>query len=434
LVTCRDEVFSLWPPLYPLVMAAIEALGLELFSSLRVLHLLALASTLALAARLVFVLCGSRWAVIAAVGSLALSSRVHEFTIQILSETFFAPLVLGALLAGLAFFETRNPRCFLLLVALSALACLQRYVGVSLVVAMALALAWSEHGSLLARMRCAALYAAASLVPLVLWLARNYALEGAFTGGRNEAEEVPSSVFRDALTTLARWAVPDDAPLWTAVPVFVAGMVMLALAFRDLARRAAFAWTALCTSVYLAFVVGLAAAVQIDRIADRLLFPALPLLVVLGWSALFRAARTKVALGACAILVAGAWAAGASRLASHRERWRTDGAGTIHTRLWQEHPVTRALRSATISGPCWSNAPELVWLIHRVPVRFVRSGPKAWERVGEQAAQSGGSLAWFQQDGRPKAFLPELERHVSTAPLADPGEGLLLRLEPRAQR
>ena len=65
LVTCLGEVFSLWPPLHPLAMAALELVGLDVLASLRVLQLVALALSIALAARLAWKLSASHVAAVA---------------------------------------------------------------------------------------------------------------------------------------------------------------------------------------------------------------------------------------------------------------------------------------------------------------------------------------------------------------------------------
>ncbi len=434
LVTCRDEPFTLWPPLYPLVMAALEFARVDVLAGLRVLHLVALAATLALSARLAFVLSGSRWAVLATLGSLALSSRVHEFTIQVLSETFFVPLVLGAVVAARAWFESPTRSRWVALVALSALACLQRYVGVAVVLTVGGALLCAGPGGLGSRALRATHYAAASVAPLLAWFARNYRIEGAFTGGRDAAIEPSEAIASDTLSTLARWIVPDGAPQWVAAVLYALAAVLVARGLLDPQRRRDWALSASTAGVYLVLVVAMATAVRVDRIADRLLYPALPLLVALVWASCFRAVSSPRVLAAFVIVALASWSAGALRLVGHYERWRSDGAGTLHTRLWQEHALTHDLRRLSIRGPCWSNAPELVWMLQRIPVRFLAPGSRAWTRAGEQAALSGGSLAWFQQDGKPKGALPELARLARTSPLAAVEDGLLLRLHPADER
>lgn len=436
LVTCRDQVLSLWPPLYSLVIAGLGALGIDALGGLRVLHLTALALTLMLSARLAFRLSGSHWAALATVGSLALSSRMHEFTIQVLSETFFVPLVLGALLVALAHLEAPSSRRFIALIVLSALACLQRYLGVALVATLATALALHEEGSFVRRVRCAALFAVPALAPLVAWFVRNYLLERTLTGGRDDPPAEQSNVLLDAFATVQRWAAPDGAPSWLGSGVLLAAFALVTWAFADRTRafRTPLGVVVGFTAAYLALLLSLAAVVRIDRVSDRLLFPVLPLMVAIGWACVFRFARSRATFTVSAVLVAALWTAGGLRLVGFVQRWRTDGAGTLHTRMWQEHSVTRALRETRIEGPCWSNAPELVWLIQRVSVRFARTGPKVWERVGQQARLSGGTLAWFQHDGRPRAHRAELERAVRTTPIREFDEGLLLRLHAQSER
>lgn len=434
LVTCRDDPFTLWPPLYPLVMAALELAHVDVLAGLRVLHLAALAATLALSARLAFVLSGSRWAVLATLGSLTLSARVHEFTIQVLSESFFVPLVLSAVLAARAWFEHPTRARWLALVFVSALACLQRYVGAALVLSVAGALLCTGPGGLAARALRAMHYAAASVAPLLAWFARNYRVQGAFTGGREAAIDPTETIASDTLSTLARWIAPDGAPLWIAAALYALAAVLVARALLDPQRRRDWALSVSTAGAYLLLVVFMAATVRVDRIADRLLFPALPLLVALGWASCFRTLASPRWLAAVLVVVLVSWSSGALRLRGHHERWRSDGAGTLHTRLWQEHALTRELRRLSIRGPCWSNAPELVWMLQRIPVRFLASGSRAWTRAGERAALNGGELAWFQQDGKPKGALPDLARVVRTSPLATVEDGLLLRLHPADER
>ncbi len=434
LVTCRDAPLTLWPPLYPLVMAALEFARIDVMAGLRLLHLAAFAATLGLSARLAHLLSGSRWAALATLGSLALSSRVHEFTIQVMSEAFFAPLLLGGVLAARAWLEQPTRARWIALVALSALACLQRYVGVALVMTVAAALLVARPGTWVARAVRAAHYAALSVAPLLAWFVRNHRLEGAFTGGREAPHEPTQTILADAASTFARWIVPDGAPLWIAVALYTIVAVLVVRALRVPARRRHWSLAVSAAVVYLAFVIAIAATVRVDRIGDRLLYPGLPLLVPLAWASWFRVAKTPRAVLAAMALVFATWGAGATRLFGHWQRWRTDGAGTIHTRLWQEHALTRELRQRKIDGPCWSNSPETVWMAQRVSVRFLAAGAKAWERAGERASESGGTLAWFQEGGRPKGSLRELEQRVRAVPITGIEDGLLLRLEPAEKR
>lgn len=432
LVTCLGEVFSLWPPLYPTSMAVLELLGLDVLASLRVLQLVALALSIALAARLAWRLSGSHVAAVATAGSLALSTRLHEYTVQVVSESFFLPLVLGSLLVALDLSERFTRGKFALLVCLSALACLQRYLGLALVASLALFfVATPSWGSLAARLKRVAAFGALALAPLALWFLRNRLVEDKWTGGRDETPVSFVDALEAAWGTLVGWAGPAHVPGALASLAPLAGAVLLAsfVARRAEVRRGV-ALLALFAATYATLLLAMAANVVIDPIGDRLMLPLLPVLVVLGWSALLATWTTPTWIAG--VVVAAFWLDALPRTAERIDFWRREGAGGFHTRLWQEHPVTLALRDVELVQPIWSNGAELVWLERGERAHFLRGGSKAWERAAkESAAAGGGTLLWFQDQGRPAANLGALEAHVQTRELARVLDGLLLRLEPR---
>jgi hypothetical protein len=430
LVTCLDEVFSLWPPLYSTVAAALELVGVDAFPGLRVLHLVAYAATILLTARLCWVLSASHVAAALAALAAALTSRIHEFAILVAAEGFFLPLVLAALLAALDYARESTRGRFAALVAFSALACLQRYVGVALVASIALwLLAFAGGVDVRARLRCAALYAVTSLAPLFAWFARNRLVEDAWTGGRDPAEQSLGEVLWDALSTLLAWAGPDGWPAWTGWVALGLGVASVAVALRSerTARNAA-SLALLFAALHLALVVALGARFQMDRVNDRLLLPLLPVSIALVFAAVGALARTRALVAAAAPFVLVALLASASRLDERRALWLTDGAGGFSTRLWREHAIALELARHALAAPCWSNAPEFVWLLQRRNGRFLRAGAKAWERAGRDAALSGGALVWFQDGGRPKAFPEQLAPFVSVEPLAQSEDGLVAKL------
>lgn len=430
LVTCLGEVFSLWPPLHPLAMAALEFVGLDVLESLRVLQLVALALSIALAARLAWKLSASHVAAVATAGSLALSTRMHEYTVQVVSESFFLPLLLGSLLVALALEERFTRGRFVALVVLSALACLQRYLGFALVGSLALFFAVAPSwGSFAQRLKRVAAFGALALAPLALWILRNRLVEDKWTGGRDETPVSLGEALEAAWGTLAGWAGPAHLPASVGSIVVIAGALLLAgFALRQSQARRRVALLVTFVVVYAALLVGMAANVVIDPIGDRLMLPLLPVLVALAWSALLSTWRTPTWLAG--VLVAAAWLDALPRTAERIDFWRREGAGGFHTRLWQEHPVTLALREVELVQPIWSNGAELVWLVRGERAHFLRGGAKAWERAAkESAAAGGGTLLWFQDKGRPADQLDALFPHVGVRSLTKVQDGLLLQLE-----
>jgi hypothetical protein len=316
---------------------------------------------------------------------------------------------------------------------LSALACLQRYLGVVVVAVVGLALL-REATARPRRLERTFAYVAGSLVPLVTWFARNYVVDaGRWTGGRDPAQQGFGEVVADAAATLARWAALRTAGEWTGVAVLAAGLAATAIAARRFPSRVTAALLAGFAAAHVVAVVALSSAVQVDRVGTRLLLPALPAIVALGWAAAARlatSATSRIAAGALLLALAGdsAW-----RLREHVALWRDEGAGSFRTRLWAESAIVGPLARVELEEPVHSNAPEQVWLLRGARGRFLRPGRKAWLRAADEIAAAGRpvTLVWFQSEGRPEGARDAFAGKCDVIELDSGPGGRILRIVPR---
>ena len=213
-------VSTLWPPLWPLLLAAS---GLGILDPIRVagpLNAAFFALTVLVLGRYLerrlesrFV---ARWATLA----FALSAPLAEVSRQAMSEPAFLLFTTLALVAADRFFERgvdsgaggNRGRSLLLRAALwSALAWLTRYLGVALVASVGLLLLLRRRGTTPPRTRWAdaGLYTAIAAAPMALWLFRNLRSTGSPTGHTRAVEYSWTGLLADWGRGLAEFAAFD---------------------------------------------------------------------------------------------------------------------------------------------------------------------------------------------------------------------------------
>ena len=213
-------VSTLWPPLWPLLLAA--ASGLGLFDPLTVvgpLNALLFGATVFVVGRYLERRLASRFAARWATLVLAASLPLLEVSRQAMSEPAFL------LFAALALFRTDRflhggeggepgDRSSLIRAAVwSALAWLTRYLGVAVVAAAAVLLRRRRGAPLARRLRETGLYTAIAAAPTALWLLRNALHTGGLTGHTRSVEYSWWGILADLGNGLRAFAAFDHGAL-----------------------------------------------------------------------------------------------------------------------------------------------------------------------------------------------------------------------------
>lgn len=341
-----------WPPLYPLVLAAVTAVGGATAGpwALNSLLLAASAWQVARAAPLLGVL--------AFVASPAVIS-VHAYA---WSEPLFVLLVLLSLRSQERLLEEPGAKALLAAAAWTALACLTRYLGLALVLSGALVAMTSRRRLL------GPAYAALSVAPLGLWLLRNLSVTGSLAGNRAASGRELPELIREAAATFGGWIVPVTSLRIAALLALLAVGVTVAL--RSGFDQADRPWLAFA-AVYFVMVVALARAVAFDPLTTRLLVPLVPPVAILAGRRFDP--RQRALAGALALLlVAGpalvtardlVHAAAVARGRGYRAaRWRE--AEAVRMAAAGQGPFAR-------DGIIYSDAPDVLYLYSGRPVRYL---------------------------------------------------------------
>lgn len=371
LVDFTDQPFSVFPPVFPLVLAPF---GAALWWA-RVVNVLALAATGALLHHLLVPRVRG-WVAAAAV----LTVMVCQGTVTVAGSTFSEPLFVAVALAAIAVLGARpiTVRRAALVGVLAGLGFLTRYAGVALVgavVVAALAAGWPERRGDRRWWLPSATIAAAASVVSGAWLLRNLVVAGQpmgprWSGGANERIDVllwrPFESIGTLLVGEGRVAARTAGVV--AVLVLVAALVLVA-------RRRP--WQAVDVAMLLfgaaSIVVPVVArAMTASDVSGRVVWPALPC-VAFAAAMLLDAVAPRVPVAVVAVVLAGAlvWTGGEG--VATAVRWANlPGSGDRDVYAPALHDMIDALPAGTL---VLTNNPWGVWWQHRAEptlMAFVR--------------------------------------------------------------
>lgn len=403
--------YASWPPLYSTILMIAAEIGslarLAPIESARLLH--------ALVYGLIVYFSGVLFRTYLRSGMLAILASIAVLgSLPLLQATAFAwseaIFILMSLLLFLGlhrYIQQPSPRLLAALIVLTALACLQRYMGVTLVATGSLSiLLFARTLSLLKRFLNSILYGVFSFVPLGVWLAYNAATTGEMAGPRPTSEITMLEAASSASDTVLRWLFPHPNPSGyfplglLAVIAICAVLVIVALRRRATDNLPVI--PALFVIVYPTMLIAFHSIITLNDIANRDLVPIYIYWIAVLFALIDRAvgwldalaARPRVVYAVAAVGV-GVWLVAYPLMQTLNEvnAFRT---WCCHLDQWNELEMTHWLRDHDLSETVYANSPLPLYTLPMSQVRFV--GLLGSERQFTRSLQPGDMVAWFGDD------------------------------------
>lgn len=270
-----------WPPLYPASLAGLGLMGIEPLTGARYMNAAVFGLTV-FSSGLLFRNYIRSWPlVILGIVLMLISWALFRVSIMAWTESLFLLLTIWFVIY-LSKFLTNQRLVFLLTITvLAALALMQRYIGITLVLSGVISIVLIYGKSVRYRFGCVAFFGAVSTIPVTMWLARNYWLTSSLTGGRTSSSTSLSDNVGQVLGVLSSWIVPvqylpptpPTAILMALSLAALAGLVGLAFKARlgRFAKRQeiSLAPPAIFVVVYTLFLITATTIIAFTQIDDR---------------------------------------------------------------------------------------------------------------------------------------------------------------------
>lgn len=169
-------------PLYPMLVALFGLVGINPIEAGRFVNIIGFG--------LIILLVGCwlsrqvNFRFLAVVGSVAImtSYSLSRLSSTLMTDTLFTLFTLLALFQIQLFIRSKDlPLSFLALSALfTGLAIATRYAGISILLTGIISIFWKQHSQILPKLKCAVIYGSLSIIPMGIWMTRNWLLKGIF--------------------------------------------------------------------------------------------------------------------------------------------------------------------------------------------------------------------------------------------------------------
>lgn len=422
-----------WAPLYPALIALIDlALGVQPLSGARFFDAAAFGLIVFLSGLLFQRYLNEPFLVVVGTAFVLLSPDMLRLSTYGLSEPFFILLTIVFLL-GLNRYLNKNSLLTLLLTALAVgLAGVTRYMGVTLILAGAVAILVNGRCSVRTRILHLLLFCAIASLPLALWALRNIQLTGLPTASRGPSKYPLHYNLYYTFVFHLNWFFPvyfigvtatsrGALAVLAAVSGYLAGALLKP---RDLLRWSRLAaWQLDAVSIfyitYVSFLVALATTFGLERIGYRYLSPAfVPVVLIILYlmeqelfsagktisfallGSLIRIPRSRLVIAALVAVFAMAAVREVVTIARPVEP-----DNNVNHFVWQSSETIQLAKSVWLSQgeetPLYSNVPFALYVHAGIPARWV---PAAHRHQSSEPRKPVTSLAGLWPES-PKAFL-----------------------------
>jgi hypothetical protein len=392
----RGKPVALWPPLFPAVLALLERFPADKGATQISFQALLLGTCAFLVWRNLH---PPLLAVLASAVTL-FSFPLLKVGVMLWSDLLFTVLSLLAVAACARCSLGDHRRSFFwMAAAAAALATLTRYPGVAVVAACSLLL-WRRRG-----FASALGFAAVSLAPLAVWIARNIVITGSLAGHRLGSSASLGQILAQlarglSLAYLPGASLPAIAALFAAVTLAAVVALRTGRPLTERSRRILEGSLYFLVG-YVVFVVASSMRTDLEPISLRYLAPTVPFVVISVALALGSAARPV------ALVTHGPYAAffllwacfNLSTTLEVEGIWRSVGAGDFSTDTWKRSATLEAAKQIPLSGRVFSNAADFLGFELGRPVDDLPRSGESPDEVRERFG-AGDTIVWFRSGFR----------------------------------
>jgi hypothetical protein len=229
--------YTHWPPLFPSLMALLSLTGIGPYVSGRIINALSFGGIIFLSGILIHQRIKSFLLAIAGTLTVFLSSTLLKDCTCLWSESVFIVLIIAFIYYITLYLEKERLRLLILAAVFAAISCLQRYAGLTAIIAGGiLILFFNRKITLWKRFKHSFLFGFIAVAPLCLWIIRNRLVSKTNIGYEFGLHpDLLSWIVTSPLEDVTAWLVTQE--LWLPVRLIIIGFFLSVLIVAKILRR-----------------------------------------------------------------------------------------------------------------------------------------------------------------------------------------------------
>ncbi len=466
-------------PLFPMAMAFLALLGLDVVDAAAYINAAAFGITAFTTALWLRSRIQSRPLVAWAGCACILSTALARSASGVMTDALFVSFTILSLFALDRFLDTRQRSLLLMAAACAALACLTRYIGVTVVASCLILLLMQRNMTFSSKAKNIAVFSVIAITPIGIWMLRNLLTLGELTGKVYPTDFSLVSSLHTTVSAFGRWAFGNrglglfdialgkvfgisiiEGPTIAGVVAMAAILLTLAVGVGYLlwllnrkgeisAKWNMWAVPVVFIAVYIAFIAVILPLTDVD-IPVRYLAPIYPPILVattlvinefLGYAKRRRPLEEmpflrrwntgfikKTPLSLAMLVLAfllSLWLSQQVVVKYMDIRWYMDNGILWYTsKRWAESDTVRYLISYPVDGQIFSNNHSVENYLYAKSSEYRNSHMQVWYAgVEDEYTYEYIYYVWFTDDGD----LPEMLRARETEVVAELNDGVILK-------
>lgn len=473
LVLASGWPLALWAPLFPVLTAIPGFFGLDALPAASLVNAAAIGGLVFTAGWRLRRSCGATLPALWGTLAVMLSIPINQEGDLAVSEPVFLLFTTLALVQAERFLDAGKRGALVWAGVFTALACLARYIGITIIITVVLLLLFHTDRRLTEKAKNVAWFAVIPVAALGAWMVRNWLLTGFVTGNRPPADKTLVDNLASGAEVLASWLLPGAWSDGNALAAWPLALLVLApaagagvLAVRHYRQRGRLcgmlAAPAAFALIYLVALVASGSVTLLAELYNRLLSPAyVPLVFAAAvlldwWQRRNAAAPAVVAVGlrvqrmakalrlapAVGLFLWLAYPAAANAVDLHRAI--TEGTGQYSNARWVDSGLLEYMERHLAGleyGRLHSNNEQLPYFYAGVTAVFLPYDRSDLDRIYQTAAAADGIyVAWFVDERYRGAYRRGYSREelVAALPAAqvlyESDHGALFYVDPESIR
>jgi hypothetical protein len=444
------EPYVHWGPLLPSLLALIGLAGIEPFVAVRFVNALCF-GIIVFCSGILFTKRIKEWPlVLLGVFTVSTSFVLLFVSVYAWTEPLFNILIILFVLNFAKFLKSGGTRSLILAGVCSALACLQRYVGLTTVIAGNIfILLFMQNFPPLDKLKRSALFSTIACVPVGIWVIRNKLVASTLAEFHPDFDISASAEFTRTLKFITPWFVPTNIPLWARLVIIGTFIFLLVTAVilkriicgkKQQENAILVKIIALFVLIYVTFTMTASILVNAEA-NDRLFSPIyvfLILLILVGLEAaaelfalLFkkRWAGYSIAITAYSLWLAFYIFPGITRRLALYEEYGA-GPNSLNSAKWHQSPLINWLKEHPPKGKIFSNEPFAIYVICGFEARLSPRHGDMENFKRQMSSEQPNYLVWFNKHWRKYLYnLEELNSQFKLIPLETLPDGAVFIME-----